>query len=114
MPNTRRLLLALPLALLLLTGCETMTPNDFKDRTPEAEVDGTRGYGYNLNYAPATSPRRDAEPLSRGLPCGQYRIAIYKYQPSAPNPQSSRPETTPGHMYFFCPSSLATLVKFQR
>ena len=38
MPNTRRLLLALPLALLLLTGCETMTPNDFKDRTPKLDL----------------------------------------------------------------------------
>jgi hypothetical protein len=114
MPNTRGLRLTLPLALLLLTGCETMTPNDFKDHTPEAEVNGTRGYGYNLNYAPATSPRRDAGPLSPSLPYGQNRIAIYEYQASAPNPQSSRPETTPGHMYFFCPSSLVTLVKFQR
>ncbi len=37
MPNTKRLLLALPFALLLLTVCTT-TPNDFKDHTPKLDL----------------------------------------------------------------------------
>lgn len=38
MTKTRRLLLALPLALFALTGCETMTPDDFKDHSPKLDI----------------------------------------------------------------------------
>jgi hypothetical protein len=38
MTKTRRLVLFLPIALLALTGCETMTSDDFKDRTPKLDL----------------------------------------------------------------------------
>lgn len=38
MTRTRRLLVALPLALLALTGCETMTPDQFKGGTPKLDL----------------------------------------------------------------------------